>query len=32
MPVQYIIPIVVVVGCIIAFLIGRFQKRNDDED
>ena len=32
MPIQYIIPIIVVIGCIIAFLIGRFHKHDDDED
>lgn len=32
MPIQYIIPIIVVVGCVIAFLIGRFHKHDDDDD
>ena len=26
MPIQYIIPIIAMVGCVIAFLIGRFHK------
>ena len=32
MPIQYIIPILAVVGCVIAFLIGRFHKHDDDDD
>lgn len=32
MPIQYIIPIIAVVGYVIAFLIGRFHKHDDDDD
>ena len=32
MPIQYIIPIIAVVECVIAFLIGRFHKHDDDDD
>ena len=32
MPIQYTIPIIAVVGCVIAFLIGRFHKHDDDDD
>ena len=32
MPIQDIIPIIAVVGCVIAFLIGRFHKHDDDDD
>lgn len=32
MPIQYIIPIIAMVGCFIAFLIGRFHKHDDDDD
>lgn len=32
MPIQYIIPIIAMVGCAIAFLIGRFHKHDDDDD
>ena len=30
MPIQYIIPIIAVVGCVIALFIGRFNKHDDD--
>ena len=32
MPIQYIIPIIAMVGSVIAFLIGRFHKHDDDDD
>ena len=32
MPIQYIIPMIAVVGGVIAFLIGRFHKHDDDDD
>lgn len=32
MPIQYIIPIIAMVGCVTAFLIGRFHKHDDDDD
>ena len=32
MPIQSIIPMIAVVGCVIAFLIGRFHKHDDDDD
>ena len=32
MPIQYIIPIIAVVGCVIAFLIGRLQSLDDEDD
>lgn len=32
MSITYIIPIVALAACGVAFLIGRFHKRDDDED